>query len=235
MRYMLVVRYDGSKFFGFQRQKNDRNVQSEIEVALSNVLSEDIVVKGAGRTDRGVHARCQVVHFDTDKCVKNLKVKLNRKLQDIKVIKVNKVSNDFHARHSVKSKIYIYKLDLSNKRNELYYGKVKNKLDINKIKDASNVFLGCHNFKNFVSGERPDYNGTILNIKIYKFNNILYFKFYGIGFYRYMVRNLVGALVEVGKGKVTTEDLKNMLDNYDKEKRLPTISPNGLYLWKINY
>jgi len=235
MKYMMVISYDGSKFHGFQRQNNVRNVQGYLEENVSEILGEPVVVKGAGRTDRGVHANYQVVHFETSKSIKNLKNKLNKKLIDLKVKKIKKVDSNFHARHSVKTKTYIYKVDLSKKKDENYYCIVKNKLNIKKIKNASKLFIGTYNFKNFVSGERIDYTSTILDIKIYKFNNILYFKFIGIGFFRYMVRNLVGALLEVGKEKVDEKVLKEMLLKPEIEKRLPTSSPNGLYLSKIVY
>lgn len=235
MKYMMIISYDGSKFHGFQRQNNVRNVQGYLENNLSEILEEKIVVKGAGRTDRGVHAKCQVIHFETDKNIFNLKNKLNKKLLDLKVKKIKKVDDDFHARHSVKTKTYIYKLDLSKKRDSNYFGINKYKLNINKIKKASKIFIGTHNFKNFVSGERLDYTSTILDIKIYRFNNVLYFKFVGIGFFRYMVRNLVGALIEIGKEKVDEIVLKDMLFKPEIEKRLPTSSPNGLYLYKIEY
>lgn len=231
----MVLSYDGSKFHGFQRQNNVRNVQGYLEESLSKILKEDIIIKGAGRTDRGVHALYQVVHFNTTKDTSNLKRNLNNVLKDLRVRKIKKVNENFHARHSVKNKTYLYKIDLSNNKDDNYYLKVRNKLNIKKMKDASRLFLGTHDFRNFVAGERLDYIGTILDIKIFKFNNILYFKFKGIGFYRYMVRNLVGALLEVGKGKTTEETIKNMLEYPDIEKRLPTSSPNGLYLLKINY
>lgn len=235
MKYMMVISYDGSKFHGFQRQKNVRNVQGYLEKNISELLNENIVVKGSGRTDRGVHAKYQVVHFETNIDISNLKSSLNKVLIDLKVKKVKLVSDFFHARHSVKNKTYLYKIDLSNSKDENYYLKIKYKLDIKRMKEASKLFLGTHNFKNFVAGERLDYNGTIINIHIYKINNILYLKFKGIGFYRYMIRNLVGALLEVGRGKIDKEVIRDMLDNYMIEKRLPTSSPNGLYLIKINY
>lgn len=235
MKYMMVISYDGSKFYGFQRQNNVRNVQGYLESSLSDYLGEKIVIKGAGRTDRGVHAKYQVVHFETSKSIKKLKYVLNRKLVDLKVKKIKKVSNDFHARHSVKSKIYLYKLDLSKKKDNNYYGIANSKLNIKKMKEASKLFVGTYDFRNFVSGKRENYISTIFDIKIYKFNNILYFKFYGIGFFRYMVRNLVGSLIEVGKEKIDSSVIDNMLNNPDIEKRLPTSSPNGLYLYKINY
>jgi len=235
MKYMMVISYDGHKFHGFQRQKDVRNVQGYLESILSKILKEDVVIKGAGRTDRGVHANYQVVHFITNKEITGLKSKLNKVLEDIKVKKIKRVNDEFHARHSVKNKIYLYKIDLSGKKDGNYYLFYKNKLNIKKMKDASKLFLGTHNFKNFVAGERLDYTSTILDIKIYKFNNTLYLKFKGIGFFRYMVRNLVGALLEVGKGKIDKYVIKNMLDNYEICKRLPTSKSEGLYLMKINY
>ena len=235
MKYMMVNSYDGSKFSGFQRQKKVRNVQGYIEDELSNILKETIEVKGAGRTDAGVHAYYQVVHFETNKHIYNLKSRLNNVLKDVKVKKIKRVSDDFHARYNVKSKIYLYKIDLSNKKDSNYYLNIKYKLDIKKMKDASKIFIGTHYFENFVAGFRDDYTSTIIYIKIYKFNKILYLKFKGYGFYRYMVRNLVGALLEIGKGKLTKEELKDILDNPNNKRRLPTSSPNGLYLYKIKY
>lgn len=234
MKVMLVISYDGSKFCGFQRQKDVRNVQGYLEDNLSKYFNEKIEIKGAGRTDRGVHAKYQVVHFETKKDVNSLKV-VNKNLKDLKIKKVKIVDDNFHARHSVKKKTYLYKLDISGKRNKNYYGVCTYDLDMNKIKEASNILKGTHNFKNFVSGEREDYNSTILNIKIYKINKCIYFKFDGVGFYRYMVRNLVGALLEVGKGKIDKSMLEFMLENPEIDKKLPTASPNGLYLTKIMY
>ncbi len=234
MKLMLVISYDGSYFNGFQRQNNVRNVQGELELSLSKIYNDNILVKGSGRTDRGVHAKYQVVHFETNKKIKNLKYKLNKELKDIQVKKIKYVSDNFHARHNVKEKIYLYKIDLSGKRNGKYYLNINYYLDIDKMKDISKLFLGTHDFCNFTSGFRDDYTSTIKKIKIWKFNKILYLKFYGYGFYRYMVRNLVGALVEVGKGKIDDETIQMMLDR-KTEKRLPTVSPNGLYLVKIKY
>lgn len=235
MKVMMVIAYDGSKFYGFQRQKDVRNVQGYLENTLSDILDEDIIIKGAGRTDRGVHAYGQVVHFETNKSIRNLKSNLNKVLKDCYIKKIKIVDDEFHARHSVKNKIYLYKISLDNSKDSNYFLNINNKLDIKKMKDTAKLFLGDHNFKNFVAGERDNYNTYILKIKVYKKNNILYILFKGVGFYRYMVRNLVGALLEVGKGKQNIDDIKEMLNNPEQEKRLTTVSPNGLYLIKINY
>lgn len=235
MKVMLVISYDGSKFHGFQRQNNVRNVQGYLEDNLSKILNEPVIIKGAGRTDAGVHAMYQAVHFETNKNIKYLKNKLNKVLFDVKIKKVKIVNDSFHARHSVKNKTYLYKVDLSNSKSTNYYLRVNSKLDIKKMKDASKVFLGTHDFENFVAGFRDDYTSTIISIKIYKIGKTLYLKFKGYGFYRYMVRNLVGALLEVGKHKIEKEVIESMLNDKDNKKRLPTSSPNGLYLYKINY
>ena len=234
MKYMAILSYDGSKFKGFQRQNNVRNVQGEIEQTLSKILEEEIVVKGAGRTDALVHARYQVIHFETTKKINGLRKLANKNLKDIKIRKIKKVQSDFHARHSALSKTYLYKIDLTGKKDSNYYGKVKRKLDVTKMKKASKVFLGTHDFRNFVAGDRLNYQTTISKIRIYKLNKVLYLEFTGTAFYRYMIRNLVGALVEVGKGKVGIEKLQDMLD-LKLDKKLPTFSPNGLYLIKIRY
>lgn len=235
MKYMMVISYDGSKFYGFQRQNNVRNVQGYLENILSKELNENIIIKGAGRTDRGVHALGQVVHFETDKNIIGLKRKLNTILEDCKIKKLKQVSSVFHARHSVKSKIYLYKIDLSNKKDSNYYLNVHYKLNIKKMKNAAKLFEGYHNFKNFVAGNRLDYQTYIKRVKVYRHKNTLFIKFQGVGFYRYMVRNLVGALLEVGKDKIKQNVIEEMLNNPDKEKRLTTVSPNGLYLVKIYY
>ena len=235
MKYMMVIAYDGSKFYGFQRQKNVRSVQGYLENKLSKELNEFVTVKGAGRTDRGVHALGQVIHFETSKTITGLKKRLNQELENCKIKKIKKVKNEFHARHSVKNKVYLYKIALSGQENPNYYLNMFCNLDIKKMKKVSKLFLGYHDFKNFVAGNRKDYHSYINKVRIYRINNILYIKFKGVGFFRYMVRNLVGALIEVGKGKIKEEVILEMLNNPNKEKRLTTVSPNGLYLVKINY
>ncbi len=234
MRIMLVIAYDGSLFKGFQRQKNVRNVQGELERTLSKVYDENIIIKGAGRTDRGVHAKYQVVHYDTNKNIPYLKDRLNKELKDIQVKKVKKVSNDFHARFNVKEKVYLYKIDLNGKRDSNYYLNYPKKLNIKKMKEAAKVFIGTHEFHNFTAGYRDNYVTTITKIKIWQFHEVLYLKFYGYAFFRYMVRNLVGALLEVGKGKIDKALLQKMVEG-TLDKSLPTVSPNGLYLYDIKY
>lgn len=234
MKYLLTISYDGSKYHGFQRQNNVKSIQGEIEKYLSKYLKEDIVIKGAGRTDRGVHACNQKAHFETDKSIKGLKSYLNNNLDYIRIKNIKKVDNDFHARFSVKEKIYLYKISYNRNIDSNYYLILYKNIDIHKMKEASKLFIGVHNFKNFCSGDKEEYITYIKSIRIYKYRDNIYIRFIGSGFYRYMVRNLVGALIEVGKGKVSIEELNSIL-NLTSSRRLSTSLPNGLYLKNIKY
>lgn len=234
-RVLLTFSYDGSKFSGFQRQKNARNVQGDIENVLSTMYNTSITIKGAGRTDAKVHANGQCAHVDIPHKIKNFKKELNANLNDIKIKKVKYVDNDFHARFSVKKKIYIYKLLVKKNYKSNYVGVYHYNLDYKKICEASKLFIGPHNFKNFVAGYRDDYEAIIDNIYVFKFKNRFYFIFVGKSFYRYMVRNIVGALIDVGRGSVKISIVEEMLDNENFDKRLATAKAEGLSLYKIKY
>ena len=240
MRYLVELSYDGSNFNGFQRLNDERSVQAELEHALSIINKADVEVKGAGRTDKGVHALGQRAHFDLDVDVPidRLQTALNDILPgDIRIISIEKVTQDFHARFNVTKKVYEYKINTGEydvfKNN--YYYQYKYDFNIDILKEVASLFIGVHNFKNFVSGERDNYEAIIYNIDINKDKDIITITFEGKSFYRYMVRNLVGAMLDVARGKATIEDVKNMLDNYDIDKHLSCAPANGLYLNKIYY
>lgn len=238
MRIKLVFSYDGSKFNGFQRQKNVRSVQGEIEKALSIIYNDNIEIKGAGRTDAGVHAMAQCAHFDAIDDVKNLKLAINNILNpDIVIKSASKVSYNFHARHSAVKKEYIYKINLGSFQACLndYYFQPRFKLDVKAMKKASKLFIGTYDFRNFVAGEKEDTVTTIYDIKFKEKFGKLEISFIGAGFYRYMVRNLMGALIEIGKYKIDEEVIKEMLYNPRVAKSLPTAPSEGLYLKKIWY
>ena len=239
MRYLIKFSYDGTKFHGFQRQNDVKNVQGTLEKVLSDVFESDIVIKGSGRTDAGVHAEAQCAHFDVDKIITKEDINIiNRILNEDIVIKNYKlVKNDFHARHDVKYKKYVYKLNIGDfdKLKEGYYYQRKFKLDFSLMKRAMKLFVGTHDFRNFVSGPRIDYTTTIYKAKLKKKGSIVLFEFVGIGFYRYMVRHLVGALVDVGRGKAKVSDVERMLDNPLVEKNLSVVPADGLYLVDVKY
>lgn len=238
MRYLIKFSYDGTKFHGFQRQNDVKNVQGTLENVLSKVLGANILIKGSGRTDAGVHAIMQCAHFDYEGKINNSDIdKINILLNnEIVVNKICNVKNDFHARHDVKEKVYVYKINNGKYKKEYegYYYQIKYDLDMKKMKKACKLLIGTHDFHNFVSGYRDDYTSTIYKIKIKKYKDIINFKFVGIGFYRYMVRHLVGALIDVGRGKVDIHVIENMLDK-NIDKKLSVVPAEGLYLEKIKY
>ena len=241
MKYLITIKYDGSNFYGFQRLNGQRTVQEEIEHALSIINKSKVEIKGAGRTDKGVHAYGQRAHFslDINIPVNNLKTALNDILDDDIVISDIKIieDNDFHARFSVKEKTYKYKICL-NKEDPIkhnYYYQLDYYINIDKLKEVANLYLGIHNFKNFVSGQRDNYEAIIYNIDIKQEDDIIEITFTGKSFYRYMVRNLVGAMLDVARGSATVEEVKSMLDNFDVEHHLSCAVPQGLYLMEIKY
>lgn len=239
MRYLIKFSYDGTKFHGFQRQNDVKNVQGTLEHVLSDVLESDIVIKGAGRTDAGVHAITQCAHFDVDRKIKKEDINIiNRLLNgEIKIKKWQVVNSNFHARHDVKRKKYVYKLNIGefDKDKEGYYYQIKYKLDFSLMKRVMKLYVGTHDFRNFVSGPRIDYTTTIYKTRIKRNGNIILFEFVGIGFYRYMVRHLVGAILDVGRGKAKVVDVERMLENPLIIKSLSVVPADGLYLVDIKY
>ena len=239
MRYLIKFSYDGTKFHGFQRQNDVKNVQGTLEKVLSDVLESEIVIKGCGRTDAGVHAKCQCAHFDSQRKLTREDINIvNRLLNEEIVIKSwHKVSDDFHARHDVKYKKYVYMINCGSydRSKEGYYYQIKYDLDLSAMKRAVKLFVGTHDFRNFVSGPRLDYTTTIFKAKVKKKGDTILLEFVGVGFYRYMVRHLVGAILDVGRGKAKVADVERMLDNPLLEKSLSVVPADGLYLLEIKY
>lgn len=239
MNYVIEISYDGSKFFGFQRLNEEVSVQKVLEEALTKINKQSVEVKGAGRTDRGVHANGQCVSFklDVDIDETGLKRALNSLVKPyIYVRDVRAVDDDFHARFSVKRKTYIYKINLGefNPQIEDYVYQTEFKLDVDKMKEVAKLYLGVHDFHNFVSGEREDYTCIVYDIRFNQVGDILNIEFEGKSFYRYMVRNLVGMMIEVGRGKDDISKVKEMLETKE-EKPGYTAPACGLYLEKIEY
>ena len=240
MKCLARISYDGSHFEGFQRLKNGHGVQNELERVLSLIGKKDIQIKGAGRTDAGVHACDQAVSFelDVDMDLDKLKYVLNRSLSPyVAVHSIEVVSPDFHARFSVKEKVYLYKIYLGEKNPFLedYFYCFYQKLDIDKMKEASRLFVGTHDFRNFVSGFREDYTSSISDISITQENDYIYIEFKGTSFYRYMIRSIVGALIEVGLGKASFQEIIEALEHPEIEKRFFVAPASGLYLKKVYY
>lgn len=243
MRIRLDMSYDGHNFKGFQRQVNERTVQQEIERVLSKIFNSEIVITASGRTDAGVHALKQVVTFTPNKEVNDLSLlrySLNRMLpNDIHINAIKEVNDDFHPRFSAYSKTYKYLLNMgeANPFYENYRYEFKRKLDVNKVLEAKELFVGEHNFKNFTTKEEDnhDYVRTINSIDVKQDEDVLEITLIGNGFMRYMVRMIVGTLIAIGIGK---EDKNFIVNKLEDTNRMPVIykaPPQGLYLVDVKY
>lgn len=242
MRYLASFSYDGSFFSGFQRQKNKKTVQGVFEEALSSLNEKDVSIHASGRTDKGVHAKCQCAHFDLDKKVKlyNLKKYLNRKFDgEIYVFDIKEVDNTFHARYDVKDKVYSYYINMGqyNPMMRNYINQYCDKLDVSSMKKASKYLIGEHDFRSFCTDSKTKENcvRTIYDISFDIDKEILKITFKGNGFLRKMIRNIVILLIEIGKGEKEPIYMKEILDKKNRSGNLKCASALGLYLEKVNY
>ena len=240
MRYLINLSYDGSKYYGYQTQKKEVTVEGQLEKLLSKILNENINTVASSRTDKGVHALNQYCHFDTNKVIdpKKLTHSLNSLLDgSIYIKKITKVDNDFHARYDVKNKEYIYKINMGEynpieKDYVLQYNKsIKRELLDNFVKYMS----GKHNFRSFTSDKDKDNYERDVTIDYKISNKVLYLRFYSTGFLRYMIRNIVGLLLEINDGKKSLEDIKFIFDSKSRCSLGVIAEPCGLYLNKVEY
>ena len=246
MRYLITIAYDGTLFSGYQKQPRERTVQGELEKALKEINGgKKVSAHASGRTDAKVHAMAQKVHFDLDTkiTVDKLEKALNSLLpEDIYVKKAEEVNDDFHARFSAIGKEYIYILNMGEynplERNYVYQH--NKKLDVVEMERAMKYLEGTHNFKSFTKAdeEKEDYVRTISQtnlIRDTKDVNKITLVFVGTGFLRYMVRNIVGTLIEVGEGKRRSEEVIDILRKEDRKVAGKTANAEGLYLKNVFY
>jgi len=241
MRYKLVVAYDGSDFYGYAKQPGFRTVQNTLEEKLSMIFNEEIKIFGSGRTDKGVHANGQVIHFDSEKEInlEKLKISLNKLLCDEIVIKtIELVDESFDSRFSAKTKIYKYVIAVGTLSpfERKYVAFVKS-LDINKLKEASELFIGTKCFKNFCSKEEDELNfiRSIFEIDCIEKENHVYIVFKGNGFMRYQVRKMVGTMIAYEKGKISLKEINEFLTKSERDIISFTSSGSGLYLDEVLY
>ena len=246
MRYFMSFSYDGSKYKGYQKQPNEKSIQEEIEKALTKINSnKEVTIHASGRTDAGVHAINQKAHFDMDLIIDcdKLRHSLNSIIpKDIYVKGIVNVDDDFHARYNVKAKEYVYKINTGvyNPIEKDYVYQHNKRLDINEMQRALKYLEGTHDFKSFskCDEEKDDYVRTIVQAALERdTKNIkkITISFLGTGFLRYMVRNLVGTLIEIGEGKYRSEDIIKILEAKDRTKAGICAPPNGLYLKDVFY
>jgi tRNA pseudouridine38-40 synthase len=241
-RYFIQLSYNGTRFFGWQRQPNALSLQELMEKTLSTILREEITVVGAGRTDTGVHASFFVLHFDVSFEItepQKLVYQLNRFLPgDIAIQKMRKVSPEFHARFSAVSRTYKYFICTEKNpfQTETCY-QYTVPLDIEKMNKAALVLF---EFTDFTSFSKLHTDVKTNNCKIFQAewimeNNQLIFTIKADRFLRNMVRAIVGTLIEVGKGKLTIEDFKKIIEAKDRGAAGTSAPAQGLFLADIGY
>jgi tRNA pseudouridine38-40 synthase len=242
--YRLIIEYDGSGFHGWQKQKNDRTVQGEIENALSVMAGKKIVINGSGRTDAGVHAYGQVANFkcESDLSPQTFQKGLNSLLpNDIVIRDCSYADISFHARYDVTRKRYHYQIlnqYLPAAINRHYVWFIRKPLDVKMMNAAAGHLVGSHDFKAFEGTGSPR-SSTIRNVFRAELQqndaaNIV-FEIEADGFLRFMVRNIVGTLVDVGHGKLTPDEFKEVLRTKDRRLAGATAPPQGLFLMRVEY
>ena len=241
--FKVIVSYNGTNFNGYQKQNNLRSVQGEIEKVLKQIHHYEVKSFGAGRTDKGVHALGQDFNFETElnMGVKEYEKAFNSLLpNDIYVKSVEEVDENFHSRYSSKGKEYHYLINIGkyNVLEKDYVLQFNRYLDVDKMIKASKLFLGEHDFRNFCASEEEkvkDYIRVINSIEITKEQDKILFVFKGNGFLRYMIRMIVGILVEIGKGRKDESFIKERLDSDKLNRSNYKVDSCGLYLVKVNY
>ena len=245
MRYLATVSYKGTNYCGWQKQTVSKlpSIEETIEHVLSKIVNFETKIYGSGRTDAGVHALGQTFHFDSNKDldVNRFMHSMNELLpDDIRVQKVEKVSDDFHARFNAIEKTYIYKIRnakvSSAFKSDLEYT-LGQKLDLEKMREAAQIFVGEHDFQNFTSKEEDEqkFSRNIGDISINCEKNDIEISLTGNGFMRYMVRMIVGNLIQVGLGKLTAKDLQDALESSVRKPSSYKAPAYGLYLKEVIY
>lgn len=241
-RFKLFIEYEGTRYSGWQKQENAKTIQGSILKAAQEVFGDSFIdVQGSGRTDSGVHALCQVVHFDVKTVLapEIIRMKLNDNLpHDITILEVEKTNQNFHARHDATSRSYVYQIS----RRRTAFGKnfvwwIKDKLDFNKMESASKLFLGMNNFSSFSDDDPTEKSTKVLidDIQLKEEGDLILIRIIGSHFIWKMVRRIVGILAEVGRGRKSEKDILFYLNTKTNEPAKFTAPPSGLFLEKVTY
>lgn len=239
--HKLLLSYDGTDFHGWQRQPKKRTVQGILEEALARIAQKKINVIGAGRTDAGVHAQGQVAHFKADIKIKEEELlrALNSILSsDVRVISVQKVKADFHARKMAQSKIYRYRIFNSPSVSPFLFRYVhhwSSPLQFALMEKASPLLVREADFSGFSSNRFLHPVRRVISSDIKKRGPEIIYAIEANGFLRYMVRTIVGTLLEIGKGKFPPERIEVIFEKKDRSMAGPTAPAKGLCLVKVNY
>lgn len=243
-RYRIDLSYDGTNYAGWQIQPNGLTVQQVLEETLRELTGQAVKVHGSGRTDQGVHARCQVAHFDLrrelplDAVTKGLNGLLPR---DIRILRARQVPPAFHARRDVVEKEYryfIHNAEIMPPCLRLYRAHARRKLDLAAMQAAAALFAGRHDFAAFTANPRRHVASTVRTVwecAVRKSGAQVVIVVRGEGFLYRMVRSLAGFLIRVGEGRVASAETAGVLDSRQRTARVPTAPPQGLFLWNVKY
>lgn len=241
-RFKMYIEYEGTRYSGWQMQKNSKSVQGKLYEAAEKIFQrERIEIYGSGRTDAGVHALCQVAHLDVKTVLapEIIRMKLNDDLPaDINIIEMEKINQKFHARHDAVNRSYIYQIS----RRRTAFGKpfvwwIKDELDFNKMERASKLFIGMHDYASFADKDNEEKSTKVLikDVQLKEDGDLILIRISGSHFLWKQVRRMVGVLVEIGRGKMTEKNLKTLLETESKEPAKYTAPPSGLFLEQILY
>jgi tRNA pseudouridine38-40 synthase len=241
-KFKLLLEYDGTRYSGWQRQPDTRTIQGELYKAANNIFGKvRFDIQGAGRTDSGVHALCQVAHLevDTELSARLIKLKFNDLLpHDINILDIENASRNFHARHDAKKRIYVYKI--SKRRNA--FGKnhmwwIKDELNIPKMKNACDLFVGMNDFSSFADNDPEEKSTKVLieNVELVENDDLILIRISGSHFLWKMVRRIIGVLVEIGRGNLSNKDIEKFLTQKSEALKKLTAPPAGLYLEEVIY
>lgn len=242
MRFKLEIEYEGTRYSGWQAQKHTRTIQGELIEAVKRILPErEIDLQGAGRTDAGVHALCQVAHLDCETRIPPdiLRLKINDELPaDIHVLHLEPAPNAFHARHSAVARSYIYQIS----RRRTAFGKrfvwwVKDRLDADAMRQASALFAGMKNFESFTADDSKEKSTKVLlsPIELKEHGDLILLRFFGSHFLWKMVRQIVGVMAEVGRGKLSLREVESFFESKSPRPAQLTAPPSGLFFERAYY
>jgi tRNA pseudouridine38-40 synthase len=242
--FKIIVEYEGAAYCGWQRQNNGVSIQQKLEEAIELITGEKIKLIGSGRTDAGVHAMNQTASFRSNTLLAEEKLfkGINSVLpEDIVVKEVKEVSVDFHAQRDVLSKVYVYRICNQSLRPVLgrnYSWFIQFALDLEKMKQAVKYLLGTHDFSCFCATgtDVKDRVRTITDIRITsRKDGLIEIEVEARGFLKYMVRNIVGTLVEVARGKKSPEDMVEIINSRNRKIAGATAPACGLFLKEVRY
>lgn len=245
-RYKAIIEYDGTNFCGWQMQKKDRNIQNTIENAIFSFSNERVKVTASGRTDSGVHALGQVIHFDIVKNIPAYKILeainyfLKRDSNDVVLLSCEEVKKTFHSCFDAKKRTYCYKILNRDQNSPVLKNKVwhiRKELNIKAMQESANILIGEHDFSSFRDSlcQSKTPIKEIFTVNFSKNEDIISFEISGRAFLHHMVRNIIGTVVDVGINKISKDRFKYIFEGKDRRLAGITAPACGLYLVRVEY